>query len=427
MFGVTNATSMLYTELMLCSRSTTEGDVPAFTSKELVGNACVTVLFVLTFVLTKSAWDQIRKQYFSKITVVVIGAGPIGLSAMLIAAKTSKVARLILYEEKCRYDLINRPQQIALDARSVAFLRQKGVDFENIEGCWGNQCFFTRIGIFQEYLLSAIDQLEIHSVIKLNTKFTKDSISELEKIPGRVMVIACDGLNGQAARTLGLREEWTQQSCKYYGAVAGIERTDQRPVPSPEIRVHGLTFDLSAFYGKDFKVDEKCGFSLKIFGSDRQRYMSLAVPKCDSNLIKALKVALDHSIMRNIFKECFNTYKTDTESKITDLQALKKLKFSPRLFEIKLCWRRETVMYLEDEDIVVTCEGDAARTLNFHSGLDVNLSIRGLESLTSFIHSTATANNNMKSLIEAMTLRATHARKISEHFQRYGIAETMEL
>ena len=72
--------------------------------------------------------------------------------------------------------------------------------------------------------------------------------------------------------------------------------------------------------------------------------------------------------MRNIFQLCFNTYKSDTENKLTDAKAL-KMKFSPRLFEIKLSQRVETVAFIEDANLFVVIEGDAARCLNFHTGM----------------------------------------------------------
>lgn len=73
-------------------------------------------------------------------------------------------------------------------------------------------------------------------------------------------------------------------------------------------------------------------------------------------------------MMRNIFLKCFNSFKNDCESHITESCALKFMKFSPRLFEIKLSQRRETVAYYEDLDIFVLAEGDAARCYNFHTG-----------------------------------------------------------
>ena len=86
---------------------------------------------------------------------------------------------------------------------------------------------------------------------------------------------------------------------RVYGAVAALERTDVSSVPTPDIRVHNLTFDLNA-YGNDGNDIEMAsqGFHLKIFGSVRHRYMALAIQKCDSRLVKSLKVVLDQSVSK---------------------------------------------------------------------------------------------------------------------------------
>ena len=72
--------------------------------------------------------------------------------------------------------------------------------------------------------------------------------------------------------------------------------------------------------------------------------------------------------MRSIFQVCYNTYKSDTEPILTDKQATRNMKFSPRLFEVKLSQRLENVVYVEDGDVFVVTEGEAARYSNFHSG-----------------------------------------------------------
>ena len=63
-------------------------------------------------------------------------------------------------------------QQIALDPRSVDFLLGLGVDFDNVEGCWHNEHFFTKIGVFQEYLLSILEQKKqkVDVRVRLGTK-----------------------------------------------------------------------------------------------------------------------------------------------------------------------------------------------------------------------------------------------------------------
>lgn len=128
-----------------------------------------TIIVACTFTLVKQGSRRLRS-YWARARVVVIGAGPIGLTAALIALRAPFSSRVILYEEASRWGMIRRVQQIALDAATVTFLQQLGVDFDNIEGCWGNGCFFTRIGIFQEYLLSLIEQFKEKVEIRLRTK-----------------------------------------------------------------------------------------------------------------------------------------------------------------------------------------------------------------------------------------------------------------
>ena len=105
-----------------------------------------------------------------KVTTVVIGAGPVGLISGVIACRSGKASEVLLFEEKSRNELVNRPQQIALDAKSVTFLQGLGVDFDNIEGCWQDDCFFTRIGVFEEYMLSIIAIQQVAVDVRLRYK-----------------------------------------------------------------------------------------------------------------------------------------------------------------------------------------------------------------------------------------------------------------
>ena len=50
------------------------------------------------------------------------------------------------------------------------FLSDLGVDFDNIEGCSENGVFFTKVGVFQEYLLSIIYRLRVEVNLRLHTK-----------------------------------------------------------------------------------------------------------------------------------------------------------------------------------------------------------------------------------------------------------------
>ncbi len=72
--------------------------------------------------------------------------------------------------------------------------------------------------------------------------------------------------------------------------------------------------------------------------------------------------------MRNIFQACFNSYKHAGDPQLSDTEAMKNMKFSPRLFEIKLAERMENVVYIEDANFFAVTEGEAGRFLNFRSG-----------------------------------------------------------
>ncbi|XP_064641268.1 uncharacterized protein LOC135496080 isoform X1 [Lineus longissimus] len=397
---------------------------PNATHSLILDIMAVTVAVIVGFLCAKIVVDSVRSRW-TKITVIIVGGGPIGLLSALIAAKSNRVQKIIFFEEKHKSALLNRPQQIALDAKSVRFLKNMGVDFDNIEGCWNDNCFFTRIGVFQEYLLDIINQVyEVEWDIRLGRKFTKDSLKELDGVPGRLLAIVCDGTDGHSARWLGLSDEFMPISCKSYGAVAAIERPEQRQVPTPEIKVHGLTFDLTAFnhdYEDEFPIN---GFHFKIFGSVRNRYMALSIPKCESKMVRTLKVVLDKSIMRSIFQQCFNRYKNESESKINDNLALKSLKFSPRLFEIKISKRLESAVFIEDANIFVITEGDASRCVNFHSGMDINLGIRGLQSLHKFVRMAATAATE-RSILGALRYKSQHSNQVVQEYLKQGLRESM--
>lgn len=119
--------------------------------------ALSTLLAVAVYVVVKGSVDGLR-QWRARISLLVVGSGPVGLTAALVAVRSGKVLKLTVLDERTRSVLLCRPQQIALDPRSVRFLLSLGVDFDNMEGCWHNEHFFTRIGVFQEYLLSVLEQ-----------------------------------------------------------------------------------------------------------------------------------------------------------------------------------------------------------------------------------------------------------------------------
>ena len=62
------------------------------------------------------------------------------------------------------------------------------------------------------------------------------------------------------------------------------------------LQYHGLMFDLSAYGIDTSEMEDGSGFSLKLFGSSRYRFMSLAIPKSESLLVKNMRLILDRSV-----------------------------------------------------------------------------------------------------------------------------------
>ncbi|KAK2193863.1 hypothetical protein NP493_5g17091 [Ridgeia piscesae] len=142
---------------------------PDVTNTTVLFTVALTFAVTCCFLVSKTTLDRVR-QRMSRVAVVVIGAGPVGLTSILIAARSGKVSRIIVFEERCRHDLVGRTHQIAIDAKMTAFLQSLGVDFDNIEGCREKGCFFTRSGVFLEYMLSIIQRLDVPIDLRLNCK-----------------------------------------------------------------------------------------------------------------------------------------------------------------------------------------------------------------------------------------------------------------
>ncbi|XP_039183372.1 uncharacterized protein LOC120300898 [Crotalus tigris] len=216
------------------------------------------------------------------------------------------------------------------------------------------------------------------------------------------------------------------ESCNAYGANAVIGRSDQRQVPTPEIRAHNLYFDLSA-YGMDKLTTKtefpKTAFHLKIYGTFRNRCLALACPASDSKIIRFLHHTLNSTIMKSIFQQSFNAYKMDIEPRIGE-PMLHCIRCSHRLFEIMLSHRRVTTALLADDNIVVTVEGEAARMLNFDTGCGVNLGLRGLESMEELIYKVATAVDQ-QDIFEALAAKIQHSKQVVEDFKQNGLSATL--
>ncbi|MEE6499866.1 hypothetical protein FKM82_003617 [Ascaphus truei] len=330
-----------------------------------------TLVVVLVYVVVKVSLDGVR-HWRARVSILVVGAGPVGLTAALVALRSGKVLNLTVLDERSRAALLCRPQQIALDPQSVKFLLVLGVDFDNIEGCWHNDHFFTKIGVFQEHLLSIVEQRK-------------------QTVDIRIL--------------LGTK------------------------VPTPEIRAHHLYFDLSAYgidvpsAGKEATQSHpsviKPGFHLKIYGTFRNRYMALTCSASDAKVVRFLRHTPNSSVMKNIFHQSFNAYKTDIEPRVSEL-TLPHLQCSRRLFEIMLSHRRVTSAYIEGDNVVVTLEGEAARVLNFDTGCGVNLGLRGLESSEEFIYKVATAVDQ-NDVFEALSAKIKHSKQVVEDFRLRGL------
>ncbi|XP_053304450.1 uncharacterized protein LOC128466984 [Spea bombifrons] len=394
--------------------------------------ALSTLVVVLVYVVVKVSVDGIR-QWRARVSILVVGAGPVGLTAALVAVRSGKVLNLTILDERTRAALLCRPQQIALNPRSVKFLLALGVDFDNIEGCWHNDHFFTKIGVFQEHLLSILEQRKQTLDIRLllGTKFTEEYIGKIPTGEWPKIIVVADGSCGESSSLLGVSSEYVVESCNAYGANAVLERQDQRQVPTPEIRAHNLYFDLSAYgidvttSGKD--VNHPCGikpgFHLKIYGTFRNRYMALACPASDAKVVRFLRYTPNSSVMKNIFHQSFNAYKTDIEPRMSDL-TLPHLQCSRRLFEIMLSHRRITTAFIEGDNVVVTLEGEAARVLNFDTGCGVNLGLQGLESSEEFIYKVASALDQ-NDIFDALSAKIKHSKQVVEDFKLHGLSSSV--
>nr|XP_060644231.1 uncharacterized protein LOC132783159 [Anolis sagrei ordinatus] len=404
------------------------GPTEAQLERAVLETAAVLLGALAVLAVLKAASEGLRRRRAGA-WVVVVGAGPVGLSAALAALRSGKVRGLTLLEERPRAALLARPQQVALQPRSLRFLRRLGLDVDNLEGCWDQERFFTRLGVFQEHLLSLLERRRRHRLplrLCLGTKFSEEFLKKNLSSHWPNIVIIADGSCGESSTILGISPEYTVESCNAYGANAAIERPDQRQVPTPEIRAHGLYFDLSA-YGMDMsnmgKESSVPGFHLKIYGTFRNRYLALACPASDSKVVRFLRHTLNSTIMKNIFHQSFNAYKMDIEPRVNEL-TLHRIQCSHRLFEIMLSHRRVTAALLEKDNVVVTIEGEAARVLNFDTGCGVNLGLRGLESTEELIYKVATAIDQ-HDIFEALAAKIRHSKEVAEDFKQNGLFAAM--
>ncbi|TNN70932.1 hypothetical protein EYF80_018918 [Liparis tanakae] len=140
-------------------------------------------------------------------------------------------------------------------------------------------------------------------------------------------------------------------------------------------------------------------------------------------MLQMIFLCLFAQIMKNIFHQSFNVYKTDIEPRLNDV-TLHHMQCSRRLFEIQLSHRRISAAFIEGDNVAVTVEGEAARVLNFDTGCGVNLGMQGLESMATFIYRTATAVDQ-HDILEALSAKMQHSRQVAETFKQTGLAQSM--
>jgi len=129
----------------------------------------VTVLAVAVFIGTRHVFCKLRDE-MAFLTVVIVGAGPIGLTAALIATQSKRVQKIIMFEEENRHNVENRSYQICILPALVSFLRSYNVDFDNLEGIWNEGCFYTRVGIYLEYIIHILPIHQTNTEIRFGTK-----------------------------------------------------------------------------------------------------------------------------------------------------------------------------------------------------------------------------------------------------------------
>ncbi|KAK7505287.1 hypothetical protein BaRGS_00003449, partial [Batillaria attramentaria] len=161
-----------------------------------------------------------------------------------------------------------------------------------------------------------------------------------------------------------------------------------------------------------------CSFLIKRFGCYRI-FIKRPVMR---NMLTGYFFAFQ--MMRNIFIKCFNTCRTSSESELSETWALRHMRFSPRLFDIKLFQRIETVAYFEDADMFVLAEGEAARCYNFQTGLDVNMALKGLMTLSSLLEMAACAQTEYD-VMSAMVMKARHSDSTSKLYLTQGLRQTV--
>ena len=99
------------------------------TTSTLVQTLVLTAAAAAVYSTVKSAFDRVRLAS-SRATVVVVGGGPVGLVAALVAARTGRASRVIVFEERDRTMLVTRSDPVTIGPRAMRFLRSPGVGID---------------------------------------------------------------------------------------------------------------------------------------------------------------------------------------------------------------------------------------------------------------------------------------------------------
>ncbi|XP_007477104.1 uncharacterized protein LOC103100529 [Monodelphis domestica] len=123
-------------------------------------------------------------------------------------------------------------------------------------------------------------------------------------------------------------------------------------------------------------------------------------------------IFLDTKVMKKFYNQVFNAYKMNGEPKMSGLPL-------QQLFEILLSCKKITSTYIK-RNIAVTIEGEAAHLLNFDTGYDVNLGLRGLESNEEIVTNMATMEN-CTDVFQPLSTNAKQPSEIVEEFKNDGL------
>lgn len=138
---------------------------------QLQQNMLITLLFLALFTGWRTFYDRVKRS-LRQVTVVVVGGGPVGLLAAFLALRSGRAGKIVIFEEKDRKSILNGQYQLTFDRQSVEFLRESGIDFDNIEGCRHDNNFTTKVGVFVEFILVRLTTPDNNVTLRFGSKVT---------------------------------------------------------------------------------------------------------------------------------------------------------------------------------------------------------------------------------------------------------------